>query len=426
MPEEKLAILGGPKAVKTDPGDIFKWPIITKEDEDAVLSVLRAGAMSEIGVTKQFEKEFAEWHGMKYALGHNTGTASLHTAMFGCGVGSGDEIIGPSLTYWASVLPAFSLGASIVFADVRADTICIDPADIEHRITERTKAIVVVHYKGMPGDMDPIMDIANAHKVKVIEDVSHAHGALYKGRLVGTIGDVAAFSIMSGKSLACGEGGMLLTNDREIYERAIAFGHYERFKAENIETESLKPFVNLPMGGAKYRMHQLTSALGRIQLKYYKKRMQEIQKAMNYFWDLLEGVPGISAHRPPKDSGSTMGGWYAAGGFYRAEELGGLSIHKFTEAVQAEGVETHAGANFPLHLHPLLNECDVYGHGKPTRIANTARDVRQGPDSLPVTEKIPESVYSIPWFKHYRPAIIEEHAMAFRKVARHADELLGG
>ena len=426
MPEEKLAILGGPKAVKTDPGDIFKWPIITKEDEDAVLSVLRAGAMSEIGVTKQFEKEFADWHGMKYALGHNTGTASLHTAMFGCGVGSGDEIIGPSLTYWASVLPAFSLGASIVFADVRADTICIDPADIEHRITDRTKAIVVVHYKGMPGDMDPIMDIANAHKVKVIEDVSHAHGALYKGRLVGTIGDVAAFSIMSGKSLACGEGGMLLTNDREIYERAIAFGHYERFKAENIETESLKPFVNLPMGGAKYRMHQLTSALGRIQLKYYKKRMQEIQKAMNYFWDLLEGVPGISAHRPPKDSGSTMGGWYAAGGFYRAEELGGLSIHKFTEAVQAEGVETHAGANFPLHLHPLLNECDVYGHGKPTRIANTARDVRQGPDSLPVTEKIPESVYSIPWFKHYRPAIIEEHAMAFRKVARHADELLGG
>ena len=106
--------------------------------------------------------------------------------MFGCGVGVGDEIISPSVTYWASCLPAFSLGATVVFADIDPDTLCIDPNDIEHRITERTKAIVAVHYCGHPADMDPIMEIARRHNIKVIEDVSHAHGGRYKGRTVGS------------------------------------------------------------------------------------------------------------------------------------------------------------------------------------------------------------------------------------------------
>jgi len=418
----QLAIFGGPKAVQTDPGDIFTWPIITKEDEDAALEVLRAGKMSDTDITREFEKEFAAWHGVTYALAHNTGTAALHAAMFGCHVGVGDEIICQSLTYWASALPAFSLGATIVFAEVDPETLTLDPADIEHRITDRTKAIVVVHYCGYPTDMDPIMEIAERHGVKVIEDVSHAHGGLYKGRLVGTIGHVGAMSVMSGKALPVGEGGVLISNDREIYERAVALGHYERTATE-LQHPDLKPYAGLPLGGHKYRMHQISSAVGRVQLRYYRERMEEIQKAMNYFWDLLEGVPGLKAHRPPAGSGSTMGGWYAPHGLYVAEELGGLSIHKFCEAVRAEGVPTSPGANLLLHLHPLLNEADVYGHGQPTRIANSDRDVRQPLGSLPVSETMPERVYWIPWFKHYRPQIIEEHALAFRKVAEHAEEL---
>lgn len=418
----KLAIHGGPKAVQTPPGDMFKWPIITEEDEQAALEVLRAGKMSGTDVTMQFEKEFAQWHGVEYALAHNTGTAALHAAMFGCRVGVGDEIIAPSLTYWASALPALSLGATIVFAEVDPDTMCIAPGDIEHRITKRTKAIVAVHYCGHPCDMDPIMEIANRRGVKVIEDVSHAHGALYKGRLVGTIGHVGAMSCMSGKSLAIGEGGMLITNDREIYERAVAFGHYERTRRD-VEDAELAPLAGLPLGGVKYRMHQISSAVGRVQLKYYEGRMAVIQRAMNYFWDLLEGVPGVRAHRPSRSSGSTMGGWYAAHGLYRPEELGGLSIQKFAEAVRAEGSVCSPGANLALHLHPVLNEADVYGHGRPTRIAHTDGDVRQGPGSLPVTESMQERVYSIPWFKHYRPEVIEEHAAAYRKVAEHAAEL---
>ena len=420
----KLAINGGPKAVKMDPEDIFTWPIITEEDEEAVLEVLRARKMSQTDITQKFEEEFAQWHGMKYALGHNTGTASLHGALYGCGVGFGDEIICQSITYWASALPVFSLGATVVFAEMDPNTLTLDPNDIEHRITERTKAIMAVHYCGYPTDMDPIMEIAEKHGIKVIEDVSHAHGGLYKGRLVGTIGHVGAMSVMSGKSLACGEGGIMITNDREIYEKAVALGHYERTGSE-LTIPELKRFAGLPVGGYKYRMHQMSSAVARVQLSHYKERMEEIQAAMNYFWDLLEDVPGVKAHRPPLGSNSTMGGWYAAHGIYVPEELDGLDIGKFCAAVRAEGAGASPGANLLLHLHPVFNEADIYGHGKPTRIAYSDRDVRQPRGSLPVTESIPARTYSIAWFKHYRPRVIEEYTLAFRKVAENAEELMG-
>lgn len=420
----KLAFRGGPKAVRTDPGGIFDWPIVTPDVEEAVLEVLRAGKMSGTDVTKEFEKEFAAYQGQKYALAHNTGTASLQAAMFGLGIGKGDEIICPSITYWASCLPVYALRGTVVFADIDPETLCIDPNDIEHRITERTKAIVVVHYMAYPADMDSILEVARKHQIAVIEDPSHAHGGLYKGRLVGSMGDVAGFSLMSGKSLACGEGGIMTTDNQRIFERALAFGHYARHN--EITLPEIAAARGLPWGGYKYRMHQLTSAMARVQLRKYPAQMAEIDKAMNYFWDLLEGVPGIRAHRPPRGSGSTMGGWYAPCGLYRPEELGGLSVYRFCEAVVAEGASAGPGCNKALHLHPLFNTLDVYHEGKPTRIANLPDgvDIRQPLGSLPVAEGIQERVFRIPWFKHYRPEIIEQHALAFRKVAENYAELL--
>lgn len=421
---EQLALFGGPKSVQLDQKNVFTWPIVTEEDEAAVLEVLRRGGMSEMDVTKKLEEDFRKWQGTEYALGFSTGTAAIQAAMWACKVGVGDEIIAPSVTYWATCLQALGLGATIVFAEIDPDTLCLDPKDIEHRITDRTKAIIPVHYLGYPADMDAIMAIAQKHNLKVIEDVSHAQGGLYKGRVVGGIGHVGAMSLMSGKSLAAGEAGMLVTEDREIYDRALAWGHYARFSPEAVETDYLKPLAGLPMGGYKYRMHQLSAAMGRVQLKYYDERCVEIRKAMNYFWDLLEGVPGLKAHRPSKDSGSNMGGWYAAHGLYRPDELEGLSAARFCEAVRAEGSTAGAGCNKPLHLHPLLNDVDIYGHGKPTRIAHSERDVRQAKGSLPVSEKIGGMCYGVPWFKKYYPEIIEEHANAFRKVAENCTALL--
>ncbi len=420
----RLALFGGPKAVQADFKDAFTWPIVTREDEDAVLEVLRRRGMSGKEVTMAFENEFAAWQGVPYALGFSTGTGAIEAAMFACKVGIGDEVIAPSQTYWATCLQAFNLGATIVFADVDPDTLCLDPDDIEHRITDRTKLIIPVHYLAHPADMDPIMAIAEQHGVKVMEDVSHAQGGLYKGRKTGTIGHVGAMSLMTGKSFAIGEAGMLVTEDREIYDRAVAWAHYARFSPESVETDDLKPVAGLPLGARKYRMHQLSAAMGRVQLKYYDERCREIRRAMNYFWDLLEDVPGIQAHRTPPGSDSHMGGWYAAHGLYKPEELGGLSVTRFCEALQAEGVTCGPGANRPLHLHPLLNTADVYGHGKPTRIANAPRDLRQPPGSLPVCEALAKRVYRIPWFKKYYPEIIEEHAAAFRKVAANYEGLL--
>lgn len=421
----RLAVFGGEKAITCDPGDMFAWPIVTQEDEAAVLDVLRRGAMSGTDVTREFEKEFAEWQGLKYGLGFSTGTAAIQAAMWGCGVRTGDEIICPSITYWASALQVFSLGGTVVFADIDPMTLCIDPDDIEHRITDRTKAIIVVHYLGHPADMDRIMPIARKHGVKVIEDVSHAHGGLYKGRMVGTFGDVAAMSLMSGKSFPIGEAGILCTNDLEIYERGIAWGHYER-NNKDIQTPELQPFIGLPWGGYKYRVHQMSSAVGRVQLKHYPERMAEIDKAMNYFWDRLEGVPGLRAHRPAKGSGCTMGGWYACHGIYVPEELGGLSVTRFCEAVRAEGCHTSPGVNNALHMHPLFTEADIYGHGKPTRIANSDRDLRQYKGDLPVSEAVGTRTYHIPWFKKFRPEIIDQYANAFRKVSENYEELLEG
>ncbi len=425
----KLAVHGGPPSLTEEAADLFHWPIVTAEDEQAVLEVLRRGAMSGTDVSKKFEAEFAAWMGTEFALVAPNGTAALLAGMWACGVGAGDEIICPSMTYWASAAPALTLGAAVNFADILPDTLCLDPADIEPRIGPRTKAIVVVHYAGHPADMDAILPIARKHDLKVIEDVSHAHGSLYKGKKCGTFGDLACMSMMAGKSFAIGEGGMMVTSDRRLYERSIAFGHYERTGAASlynpadaqITTADLKEFAGLPLGAAKHRLNQTAAAMGRVQLKYYPERIVEIQKAMNRFWDLLAGVPGLHAHRPANDSGSTMGGWYASRGLYRAEELGGLPLAKFCAAVKAEGVAACApGANQPLHLHPFFHAADIFNMGRPTMISFGQRDVRQGEGALPVSERISEITFGIPWFKHDRVELIEKYAAAYRKVAENA------
>jgi dTDP-4-amino-4,6-dideoxygalactose transaminase len=426
--KSKLALLGGAKAVTIDAGDIFDWPIITEEDEQAVLEVLRARKMSGLDIAKKFETEFANWCGAKYALTCPNGTSAIQEAMFAAGVGVGDEIIAPSLTYWASALQVYSLGGTVVFAEVDPDTLCIDPGDIEHRITKHTKAIVVVHYLGHPCDMDRIMPIAEKHNLKVIEDVSHAQGSLYKGRKLGTIGHIGAMSLMTFKPFAIGEAGILVTNDRKYFERSVMFGHYLRQSEPGIITEpELLAILGLPLGGYKNRLNQIAAAMGRVQLKYHEQRTAEVDKAMNYFCDRLEGVSGLRTHRSRKNPGDYMGGWYSPAMHYVPEELGGLSATRFCEALRAEGVkDAAAGVNKPLHLHPVFNTVDIYGHGKPTRIANSDRDLRQPKGSLPITEKVSSRIFRIPHFRRCRSDVIDVFADAFIKVCKNYKELLAG
>ena len=431
----KLAINGGnaafaPQEFTNDPA--LRWPIYTEEDENAILDVLRNRKMSGTDITKQFEKAYAEYVKADYVLGYNNGTSSLHAAMWACGVGAGDEVIAPSLTYWATCTAALSLGATVNFADIDPVTLCLDPNDIEHRICDRTKAIIVVHYMGHPADMDAIMAIARKHNVKVIEDASHSHGCLYKGRMTGTIGDIAGQSMMTGKAFALGEAGVVITNDRNLYERCISYGHYERTGVANnfnssqryITDPELIKFAGLPLGGRKDRMNQWSSALGLVQLKYWSERIKPIEEAMQYLADEMDKLPGLKVHRPAADSGLTKGAWYSSTCHYAPEELDGLPVNKFIAAMVAENVPIGGLGNFPLHLHSVFNEADLFNQGMPTALAFGQRDVRQGVGALPAAEIATQRTFRYSRFTTLDKDLIGRFVDCLKKVIDNRGELL--
>ena len=384
--------------------------------------------MSQLDVTKAFEAEFAKWQGTKYALAHSTGTAALEGAMFGCGIGRGDEIICQSVTYWASAMPCYNLGATVVFAEIDPVTLCLAPNDIERRISKRTKAILVVHYMGYPTDMDPIMKIARKHKLLVIEDVSHAQGGLYKGRKLGTIGDVAGMSLMSEKSFA----------DRRGRDPG------DRQPADLRTRRRLGALRALPEAG-RYRDRVAQGARGPA------ARRTQVPDAPVEFGRRARAAQALrrAVRRDPEGPqlflGPARGRARPAGASDRSEgpedEHGRLVLRART--LRARGTRRPVGhalcrgregrrqrvrrrQNQPLHLHPVFNTADVYGDGKPTRIAFSDRDLRQRKGSLPVSEAANARSYYIPSFKKFYPKLIEEHAMAFRKAAENYRELLKG
>ncbi len=423
----KLALLGGEPLIKDVPEkELFGWPIYTQEDEDALLYVARNNLYSLTDITKQFEAEFAAWMGTKHALAFCNGTMAVTAAMFAAGIGVGDEVICTTKTYWASITQCMTFGATPVFCNID-EHLSMDPDDLERCITPKTKAIIVVHYLGYPADMDRIMPIAKKHNLIVIEDVSHAQGGLYKGKKVGTFGDIAAMSLMSGKSFAAGELGIIVTDKREYFERAIAFGHYDRNNAGDVfETEYLKPYYGISLTGSKGRANQLCSALARVQLKYYDERTATIRQAMNYFYDLLGEIDGLTPLRVDESTGSTMGGFYCPHVLYDPSKFGGLSAKKFAEAMRAEGVEKcWDGANYCLHTHRLFNDFNLFHTEKPSRIAYTDRDVRV--DDKLCDPSVQKEALMIPWFKHFGEfdkEWIKKYVAAFRKVAENYRDLL--
>ncbi len=424
---EELALLGGEPLLKENQfsKEYFKWPILTKEDEDAALEVIRAGKFSETDITMKFEEEFAEWIGANHALTYCNGTQALAAAMFAIGLGAGDEIICTTKTYWASITPALIFGATPVFCNMD-ENLSMDVDDIERCITPKTKAIMVVHYCAYPCNMDRIMEIADKHNLMVIEDVSHAQGGKYKGRRLGTIGHIGAMSMMSEKSFAIGEGGMLITDDQKLYERAMAYGHYERNNEKYItDNKELEPFFGVPLGGVKARLNQVSSAIGRVQLKYYDERCAEISMAMHYFWDLIEEIPGLRGIRTPKDSDSTMAGWYACKGMYDPREFHGLSVRKFCEAVRAEMNDngfTFAGANFCLHSHNLFKKFDFRNAGKASTVEYMEAAEYYGGEAC--DRSMEDNCFAAPAFRRYNKELIEAMAACFKKVAKNHMQLV--
>ena len=420
----KLAITGGTPVLKAQDEGLFHWPIVNDAMRAAQAQVLETGNMSGTDIARRFEASFASWQERKYALSHNNGTNALNAAMFAVGLGPGDEIICTSVTYWASCTGALALGAAVVFCDIDPDTLQMDPASLEAHITPRTKAIMVVHYMAHPAPMDEIMAIARKHGLKVIEDVSHAQGGHYKGRKLGTFGDAAAMSLMSCKSFAIGEGGMLVTDDAEIFKRAVIFGHYDRI-VDVCTDEEMEGPKNIPWGGRKNRMHQTSAAIGLEQLKKHDAEIAEIDRAMKYFWKGISDIPGISMIYP-KEEGSDKAGWYASRFLYDAAAFGGISNVTFCEALNAEACGGFSfGCNMPLHFSSVFFDIDIYGHGRPTASAflPAGVDLRAETGALPNAEKVNMRVLGEPWFKHDDHAKIDPYVEAVRKVAANVGEL---
>ena len=238
------------------------------EEEIAVLGVLRSGWLTMGAVTQAFEQELAAFVGAKYAFAVNNATAALHLACLSVGLGEGDEVIVPSLTFVATANAVRYTGAKVVFADIESeDWLCICPKAIEEKITERTRAIVVMHYAGFACDMPAIMRIAEKHQLAVIEDAAHAIGASLDGKALGTWGDVGCYSFFGNKNMTTAEGGMLVTNDDHLAEKVrILRSHgmttltWDRHQGH----ASTYDVIDL---GYNYRIDEIRSAIGREQLK---------------------------------------------------------------------------------------------------------------------------------------------------------------
>jgi perosamine synthetase len=265
---QTLALLGG-KPVRTEP--FPDYPVIGAEEKLAVMEVLDSGRLSTFSASRQgflggqkiqaFEAAFAEYHGTAHAIAVNSATSGLHAAVAACEIGPGDEVIVPPYTFTATATAVLHHNAIPVFADIDPVTFCLDAARVEAAVTPRTKAIIPVHLLGHPADMDAIMAVAQRHGLKVIEDCAQAPGARYKGRLVGTMGDCGVFSFQETKNMATGEGGMVITNDDAIAERA----RMVRNHGEAVVAGEARRYLTSTIGW-NYRMTEIEAAIGLVQL----------------------------------------------------------------------------------------------------------------------------------------------------------------
>lgn len=259
-------------------------PIIPKEAKTYILDALKTGWISSSGkYIKKFEEKFAKFLGVKHAVAVSSGTAALHVALLACGIRKNDEVIVPAFTMAATWMAVIYVGAKPVFVDCDPDTFNIDVKLIEKKVTERTKAIIPVHIYGYPVDMDPLIKIAKRHKLTVIEDAAEAHGAEYKGKKCGTMGDIGCFSFYANKIITTGEGGMIVTNDDRLADESRKLKDLYHFP---------KRFIHSKLG-FNYRLTNLQAALGCGQMRHIKEYVKKKRQMAKRYTSLLQNVSGI-------------------------------------------------------------------------------------------------------------------------------------
>ncbi len=394
MPDALAANGGCPVVPK---GITRLWPRITDAERTAVLRVLDSGIFSGAHApeVEALEKEFAEFTGSKRCLTTNSGTAALHIAVAAAGIGPGDEVITSAFTFLASALAVLHHNAVPVFADIDPVTFNISPSEIERKITSRTRAIMPVHIHGLPADMDEIRAIARKHNLTIIEDAAQAHGAVYKGRKAGTIGDMGAFSIQSSKNLSAGEGGLFVTNDETLYERANCVRQFGE-KAADTTTAGLDPEhplddlrdYNAVTMGWMYRMTSLTAAIARCQLARLDDYNANARRNAEFLTRRLTKLELVSPPSVPADRTSVFHKYRVRLHPERLEA--GLDSKRFRNALlrllRREGVETVLWQVTPVPSQVLFQEQTGYGNGCPWTCRKST--VRYRDEKYPETVKL--------------------------------------
>ncbi len=409
----KPAILGGEKAVTLDQTEANRWPIISNVDEQAVLEVLQSGELSINPVIEKLEDDFKKLTGRKFALTHNNGTSAILAGLHALGISPMDEVIVPSATWWSSVMPILHCGGIPVFAEIENECLGLDPEDVERKITAKTKAIVVVHLFGMPSKIDELKAIADKHGLKILEDASHAHGAMYKGKPIGSFGDVSIFSMQGNKLVPSGEGGVLLCDSQELYESAIRLGHYERL----IGLDSENRYFAATGFGFKFRMAPMSAALARTQLQHLEERNKKRNKNCIYLSKKLAKL-GIDPFLATDDITRVYFEFLIR---YNEQETG-LPINDLATALQAEGALVSAPR------YPLLHQQPVFTHGVWSKIARLPATNDNplhvyDPADLPLTTMGNGSLIKLPTFPSASTDLLDQYVEAFSKVLTHADEI---
>ena len=422
MSKDRLALLGGDPAVTLDQEEARRWPIVEPEALEAVQRVLEGGRWSHHEIRDSLEEEFAAYIGVEHALAHNNGTAALHACTFALDLGPGDEVISPSATYWGTAMPVLNVGAIPVFAEVDPVHLNLDPEDAEKKITPRTKAIMLCHWGGMPCDMDAFSALAREHGLKLIEDASHAHGASYRGRMIGAWGDVAGFSMQSSKLVPSGEGGMFVTDEKEYFDRAVLLGHYERLR--DLDEDGVGRFQQAGYG-FKYRISPLNAAVAAVSLRKLDERNGQRNGGIDYMYEQLGEIPGVSEPQIPDYVDRVY--YTPPRLLYEPAELGGLPVDRFVEALQAEGADVTGGTTLRhrggLHTQPMFVEKAHWAFEHPAN-AETMSNIEYGEGTLPAAEDPLVNVVSLPRIPRPTDELLDQYVEAFRKVAVNAGELV--
>lgn len=324
-------------------------PDLSGNEEKYLLECIRTGWISSKGkFVQEFEEKFASYIGVKHAIAVSSGTAALHLALAALDVGPGDEVIVPTFTMIACANVVRYLGAKPILVDSEPNTWNIDPNKIEEKITRKTKAIMVVHIYGHPADMDPIIKIARRYDLYVIEDAAEAHGAEYKGKKVGGIGDVGCFSFYANKIITTGEGGMIVTNDDDIAEKV------RRLRDQGYNVKLRKWLVH-DIIGYNYRMTNLQAAIGLAQLERIEEFVKRHRENAYYYNQLLKRVRGITL--PPEAPWAKNVYWMYT--ILVNEEITGISRDELMRKMEEYKVDTRA-TFLPIHLQPPYKE--MYKH----------------------------------------------------------------